>query len=204
MNRYAHLTLDLRDIPRDLRSTRGRNDAIGTALIASATDRDERGNVIPLAGLGRIRVGETKRQLLPILAIIHRNLWRRAVFSKLNQRWDEREIMGSEDEVYASSLLEDLPSLLLRDASTHTNHHTRLGGLKFLHLPKQAIELLLWLLANATGVDQNEVRFFWSIDRPVILLKDLIKLPCVVLVHLTPVGADVHALLFSYHWGICF
>jgi hypothetical protein len=142
-------------------------------------------------------IGESERQLLPILTIIHGDLGRSPVLSKLNQGRHEGKIVCTENEVHVSSLFEDLLPLLLSNTSTHADHHSRFGSFELLHMPKHTVELLLGFLSHTTGVDQDEVRFLGRVDRVVILLEYLVELLGVMLVHLTPIGADIHPLLLS-------
>jgi hypothetical protein len=85
VHRDSYLSLDLRERARDLWPTGRRDDAVRTALIAAATDRDKRGNVIRFPVLRWIGVREPKGQLLPILSIVNRDLWRGTLLSELNE-----------------------------------------------------------------------------------------------------------------------
>src|SRR5579875_708595 len=65
--------------------------------------------------------------------------------------------MGTEHHVYVRSALNDPLSVLLRQAATHRDLEVWLGRPKRFQSPEIAVEPVVRVLSNATGVEHDHV-----------------------------------------------
>jgi hypothetical protein len=71
--------------------------------------------------------------------------------------WQPGDILGPEDHVDVRSTLKEVFPLLLGDAAAHPNNQLRVFAFEPFELAELAINLLLSLIANATGIQQDQV-----------------------------------------------
>jgi hypothetical protein len=100
--------------------------------------------------------------------------------------------VGSEDDVDPRRAPDDLGPVLLGEASTDGDLHTRRALLDRRQMPEVPVELVVGVLADGAGVEDDDV------GRPVLgrtCVAGLFQQPGqpfgVVDVHLAPVGADL-------------
>src|SRR6185436_9006554 len=166
---------------RDLAAARGRHDAERAVLVAALDDRDPR--------LRRRAAVDGEDVVVAVLGKINREP--RSVLEHLIEMAD---VARAHHEVDPGRALEDALPFLLRDAAADADLQLALA----LHLaqPAEAREdLLLGLVADRTGVEQDEPRLRLVVDAPVPAQPQIPRQPLAVeLIHLAAPRFDEEGL----------
>jgi len=109
--------------------------------------------------------------------------------------------LRAEHHIHIRRALHDGFTFLAGDTSAHADQQIRLGQLERAHAPQIREHFLLGLLADRTGIEQDDIGLF----RPIGLFhtragtQQVRHLARVVLVHLAAIGFDIE---FFGHTGI--
>ncbi len=182
-----HLCGDLAGGAADLGTAHGRNDAEGTRVVAADLDRDPPGPRHLASGRQRAR---ERRTVFGDGLVEH--LDHRTVLTRLGQqRGGPVDVVGAEDDIDVRGSLGDEVAVLLGQAAADHDLEIRVGVLARLQVPEGAVELVVGVLADAAGVEDDDVGLgigggpFVSVG-----FEQAGDALGVVLVHLTPEGAD--------------
>jgi hypothetical protein len=110
----------------------------------------------------------------------------------LDQLGHPRDGGRAEHQVHVRSALLDAPLLQLSHAAHDPDDQLGSLALEVLQRPQLRVHLVLRLLSDGAGVEQDEVSVFWAIGQLVPLLPEQPGYALgVVLVHLAAVGDQV-------------
>ena len=182
----SHLVDELVERATDLAAAHRGHDAERAGVVAADLDRDPR-RVIDLAfdgDRGREGVGVVGR-LVP-------DLRDRAVLAGLMQQIDGPvHVVGAEHDVDVARLLADEIAILLGEAAADHDLQVRARVLERLEVTERAVELVVGVLADAAGVEHHDIGVVDRVGRRhAVGLEQPGDALGVVLVHLTPEGAD--------------
>jgi hypothetical protein len=111
----------------------------------------------------------------------------------LQEVWEPMEVMGTNDKVEIGKPLKQSLPFLLGETTSHTNNEFSLALFEGSETAQHAVYLVLWLLPNRTGIDQNDVGLM-DISSCAIpeRMEDLENFLRIVFVHLAAVGFEIH------------
>src|SRR5512140_100293 len=180
-HRLARLAKHVRERPAALRTPRGRHDAVGAPIVASALHGNPRGHAIEAAG-AKVLV-----MLLEIEVDLRHAL---AMTRALDQRRQRAIAVRSDHEVHVLRPLEQPGAEALRHASRHPEHRAR------LHVPLELTDAtqhpLLGVIANRARVDENDVCALGPAHLTIAVLREAAEHELgVARVHLAAVRFDV-------------
>ena len=171
----------------DLVAAHRRHDAERTRVVAPDLDRHPR-EVAHLA----TRRERTREQVTVVEDGCLEDLGDRALSPRLFEQVDGAvHIVRPEDDVDVAGLLLDEVTVLLGEAAADHDLQLGPGGLDGLEVPEGAVELVVRVLPNAAGVEHHDVGVVDAVGRHhTVGFEQPRDSLGVVLVHLTPVGAD--------------
>ena len=195
-----HLGHEIPEGPAHLRPAHRRHDAEGARVVAADLDRDP-------GRMGQVRPdGHRHRELRRVL--VRRGFQdlvsgRSALACRVQQPHDPADVVGAEDRAHVRGPLEDELTILLSEATPNGDLQAWVLGLQGLQVTEIAVELVVGVLPDAAGVEDDHVGRGDVVDA-------LHALGCeergdplgVVLVHLTPEGADDEPPGIGHQWRI--
>jgi hypothetical protein len=162
-----------------------RHDAVGAGVAAALHDRD----------VGGRAVGARLRQAVELFDLRERHVDHRLrrTAHRVEHLWQAVQGLRSEHQVDPRRALAQRLAFLAGDAATDPDHQARALRLPTLPAAEQREDLLLGLLADRAGVEQQHVGRLRIVDRREAVRTrehrtDLVR---VVLVHLATEGLDV-------------
>ena len=159
-----------------------RHDAEGARVVAADLDRDPR----------RVRGLAARRQRGRVRLVLLEDLDDRPLVARpREQRRGVGQVVGAEHDVDVAGPRHDLVPVLLGEAATDRDLQVGTALLQRLERAEMAVELLVGVLADAAGVEDDDVGVFEAGRRLHPVGREHAGDPLgVVLVHLAPVGAD--------------
>ncbi|CAB4347007.1 unannotated protein [freshwater metagenome] len=101
------------------------------------------------------------------------------------------DVVGSNHNIDVARSLRDLLAVFLRQATADNNFHVRARFFECFKPPKMAIELVVGILTNTTGVEHHDIGVLIGIgEHQAVGFEQARDAFRIVLVHLTPIGAD--------------
>ncbi len=194
--KLANLGGEVLRVPALLRPAHARYDAISTELIAADVDAD-----IGLERIGphrrvaqRIVALEAALDLMAALGAIEaeRNLQLAGVAYGADQLRQARELAGAADDVDVRGPAADQLLVFLRHAAEHAYNLRRMLPLVLPQPAERAVDLVLGVLANAAGVEKDDVGAFGLVRQLISLAAQTAHHQLAVEhVHLAADGFDV-------------
>ncbi len=161
-----------------------RHDAERAGVVAPDADRDP-------GGVGRLATGRQggrehveRLEDLDLCLPVHPG--------PLEEDRQRPDVVGAEDDVDVRRPAGDLGAVLLRQTAADGDLHARPGGLDGRQVAEVAVELVVGVLPDRAGVEDDDVRVGAGRGPHVACLLEQPGQPLgVVHVHLAPVGADL-------------
>ncbi|CAB4602333.1 unannotated protein [freshwater metagenome] len=101
------------------------------------------------------------------------------------------DVVGSNHNIDVARSLRDLLAVFLRQATADNNFHVRARFFEGLKPTKMAIELVVGILTNTAGIEHHNIgRFIGIGEHQAVGFEQARDAFRIVLVHLTPIGAD--------------
>ncbi len=177
---------DVAHPPADLGAAHRGHDAERAAVVTADLDRDPGAVVdLPPSGQGR-RVG-----LVLIEDLDDRDT---GAVGLCEERRGVRQVVGAEHDVHVTGPLDDEIPVLLGQAPSDRDLQVRAGVLQGLEVPERPVELVVGVLADAAGVEDDHIGRSEIVGRFHALGREEAGDPLgIVLVHLAPEGAHVEA-----------
>ena len=180
---------DLGDRAGDFGAARIGHDAEGAELVAAFLHGEEGGDAARLR-LGLVRCRQVLELVLDGIVGFQHPL---AALDALQGFGKPVIGLRADDEIDGRRAAQDFVALGLRDAAGNADHHlAAFAGLFLLQVtqpPERRVDLLGGLLADMTGIEQDEIGVFHDIGRDIAVLGQRVRHPVgIVDVHLTAVG----------------
>ena len=182
VGQLLHLGDDLVEGPADLPAPHRGDDAEGAPVVAADLDRHP-------GGVGKVAPhGQRGGEGVGLLEDLHDRAFEGRAPQQVGRVAD---VVGAEDDIDVGRPLLDQPPVLLGQAAADGDLQIGPALLERLQLAEVAVEPVVGVLADAAGVEQDEVGFVdVGGDFHAVGLEQAREPLGVVLVHLTPEGAD--------------
>ena len=162
------------------------NDAIGAGVVATNLNRDP-GRPIHFATNGKCRW-----ERVSVIKGFIPNLSDGTVATRfMEQLHGAMDIVRSNHNIDMACSLRDLLAIFLRQAPAHDDFHVGAFFFDVLESPEVSVELVVGVLTNATGVEHHDIGVLIGIgEHEPVRFEQARYAFRIVLVHLTPIGAD--------------